>query len=143
VIMGAQPGDVFVHRNVANLVPKDDHSSRAVVNYAVDHLGVEDIVVCGHYGCGGVKAAMGDDDLGVLNPWIDNVRKVYTDNRESLEKIGGPKAQYEKLVELNVAQQCHNLSELPEVKAKQDSGAVKIHAWVFDMGTGLLRDLSK
>lgn len=140
-ILGAEPGDVFVHRNVANLVPAGDHNARSVINYAVDHLHVEDIVVCGHYGCGGVKAAMGNDDLGVLNPWIDHIRAVYEQGRDVLEAIEDEGDRYRKFVELNVAQQCQNLAELEEIKIKMASDSIKIHGWVFDMETGRLGDL--
>jgi len=141
-MMGAQPGDVFVHRNIANLVPEGDSSSRSVVNYAVDHLHVEHIVVCGHYGCGGVKAAMGDDDLGVLNPWLQHIKDVYKTHQDELEQIENEQIRYAKFVELNVFKQCQNLAQLPDVQKKIESSVVKIHAWVFDMETGLLRDLN-
>ncbi len=139
-MMGAEPGDLFVHRNVANLVPEGDDSSRAVINYAVVHLGVEDIVVCGHYQCGGVKAAMGYEDLGVINPWINHIRGVFEIHEEELFSLEGQE-RYDRFVELNVIEQCVNLSKLVEVEDRYRNGNVNIHGWVFDIASGKLKDL--
>ncbi|MCB0471403.1 MAG: carbonic anhydrase, partial [Flavobacteriaceae bacterium] len=101
-LMGLGPGDVFVHRNIANMVVSIDLNVMSVINYAVDHLKVNHVVVCGHYACGGVKAAMQSADLGILNPWLRNIRDVYRLHKNTLNAIKDEEARYDKLVELNV-----------------------------------------
>ncbi|NVB38107.1 carbonic anhydrase [Pseudenhygromyxa sp. WMMC2535] len=141
-MMGLDVGDVFVHRNVANLVPNADDNVTAVINYAVCHLEVEHVVVCGHYGCGGVEAAMGKDDLGVLNPWLRNIRDVYRLHQAQLDAIADEEARYRRLVELNVEEQCLNVLELPFVHQRyRKGGSPKVHGWVYDLGSGRLVDL--
>ena len=140
-LMGAEPGEMFVHRNIANLVPNADLNVMSVINYAVNHLKVNHIVVCGHYYCGGVKAAMGADDLGALNPWIDNIRDVYRLHEQELNEIGDEEKKYRRLVELNVQEQCVNLSNTTDVQNAQRERELKVHGWVFDIGTGKLIDL--
>jgi carbonic anhydrase len=140
-LMGAEPGEMFVHRNIANLVPNADLNVMSVINYAVNHLKVNHIVVCGHYYCGGVKAAMGADDLGALNPWIDNIRDVYRLHEQELNEIGDEEKKYRRLVELNVQEQCVNLSKTTDVQNAQRERELKVHGWVFDIGTGKLIDL--
>lgn len=100
--MYAEPGDVFIHRNIANVVPVNDLNVLSVVHYAVDHIRVKEIVVCGHYGCGGVKAAMEADDVGVLNPWLGQIRTVYRLHKDELNAIADEDERYDRLVELNV-----------------------------------------
>lgn len=104
-LMGLEPGEVFVHRNIANMVPNTDLNSMSVINYAVVHLKVNHIVVCGHYGCGGVRAAMQQSDLGILNPWLRNIRDVYRIHQKTLDTITNEEEKYKKLVELNVQEQ--------------------------------------
>ncbi|HIO71631.1 MAG TPA: carbonic anhydrase [Flavobacteriales bacterium] len=140
-LMGAEPGEMFVHRNIANLVPNADLNVMSVINYAVNHLKVNHIVVCGHYYCGGVKAAMGADDLGALNPWIDNIRDVYRLHEQELNEIGDEEKKYRRLVELNVQEQCVNLSKTTDVQNAQRERELQVHGWVFDIGTGKLIDL--
>lgn len=141
-IMGVQPGEVFVHRNVANLVNSTDLNVMAVLNYGVRHLSVKHIIVCGHYNCGGVKAAMQAQDLGILNPWLRNIRDVYRLHRNELNAITDEAARYNRLVELNVQEQCVNVIKLASVQqAYNDHGYPIVHGWVFDMHTGLLIDL--
>ena len=140
-LMGAQPGDVFVHRNVANLVPNTDLNAMAVINYAVKHLKVEHAVICGHYFCGGVKAAMQSDDMAILNPWLSNIRDVYREHRDELNAIDNEDDRYNRLVELNVQEQCVNLLKLPEVQKAYQEQQLTIHGWVFDISTGKLKDL--
>src|SRR5690554_5847062 len=108
-LMGASPGEVFVHRNIANMVISIDMNVMSVINYAVGSLNVEQIVVCGHYGCGGVKAAMESKDLGLLNPWLRNVRDVYRLHKDNLNEIDNEEDRYKKLVEYNVEEQCLNV----------------------------------
>lgn len=140
-LMGLGPGDVFVHRNIANMVSGTDLNVMSVVEYAVMHLKVNHVVVCGHYGCGGVKAAMQSADLGILNPWLRNIRDVYRIHAEELNAISDEEKKYERLVELNVKEQCVNLIKTAAVqKAYRDRG-LKVHGWVFDIHTGKLIDL--
>jgi carbonic anhydrase len=140
-LMGLGPGDVFVHRNIANMVISIDLNVMSVVSYAVDHLKVNHVVVCGHYGCGGVKAAMQSADLGILNPWLRNIRDVYRIHKLELDGIENEEKRYERLVELNVKEQCVNLIKTASVqKAYRDRG-LKVHGWVFDVHTGKLIDL--
>lgn len=141
-LMGAQPGEVFVHRNIANMVISIDLNVMSVLNYAVEHLKVNHIVVCGHYACGGVKAAMQSADLGILNPWLRNIRDVYRLHKNHLNAIEDEEKKYDRLVELNVQEQCVNLIKTAAVqKAYRDRG-LKVHGWVFDVHTGKLIDLN-
>lgn len=141
-IMGLAPGDVFVHRNVANLVVNTDLNAQSVIEYAVSHLHVDHIIVCGHYGCGGVKAAMQPQDLGLLNGWLREVRDVYRHHRAELDAIEDEDLRYRRLVELNVQEQCVNIMETACVqKERKRRGGPSVHGWVFDLANGLLSDL--
>lgn len=141
-IMGLEPGEVFVHRNVANLVVSIDLNVMSVINYAVRHLKVKHVIVCGHYNCGGVKAAMTPTDLGILNPWLRNIRDVYRLHEEELDSITDEHAKYNRLVELNVYEQCLNVIKTAAVQEEYlESGYPNVHGWVFDLKTGLLKDL--
>lgn len=141
-MMGVMPGEVFVHRNVANLVNNVDLSVMAVINYAVRHLHVKHIIVCGHYNCGGVKAAMQHQDLGILNPWLRNIRDVYRLHLEELNAIEDEGRRYDRLVELNVQEQCINVIKTAAVQsAYLESGYPVVHGWVFDLRHGLIKDL--
>ena len=140
-LMGAEPGDVFVHRNIANMVISIDLNVMSVLNYAVDHLKVKHIIVCGHYACGGVKAAMQSSDLGLLNPWLRNIRDVYRIHRKELNAIENEEARYDRLVELNVQEQCVNLIKTAAVQRAIKSRGLTVHGWVFDIHTGKLIDL--
>lgn len=141
-VMGAKPGEVFVHRNIANLAPNNDLSVLSVVIYAVKHLKVSDIIVCGHYGCGGVKAAMQSADLGILNPWLRNIRDVVRLYKDELEALEDEEARYKRLVELNVQEQCINVIKMKEVQLAIQERGIKIHGWVFDIHSGKLIDLN-
>ncbi len=140
-LMGAQPGEVFIHRNIANMVISIDMNVMSVINYAVRHLKVKQIVVCGHYYCGGVKAAMQSSDLGILNPWLRNIRDVYRLHREELNGIADENARYNRLVELNVQEQCINLIKTAAVQQAYKERGLTVHGWVFDVHTGKLLDL--
>lgn len=140
-LMGAGPGDLFVHRNVANMVTSIDLNVMSVLNYAVRQLEVKHIVVCGHYSCGGVKAAMEAKDLGILNPWLRNIRDVYRLHNEELKCIDDEKARYDRLVELNVQEQCLNLIKTAAVQQAHKTRGITVHGWVFDIYTGKLIDL--
>ncbi|QNH61174.1 carbonic anhydrase [Hymenobacter sediminicola] len=142
-LMGVAPGEVFVHRNVANLVINIDLNATSVIEYAVAHLGVKHIVVCGHYGCGGVKAAMQPKDLGIMNPWLRNIRDVYRLHHTTLDAIEDTTERYDRLVELNVQEQCVNVIKMAVVQqAYLKNGYPTVHGWVFDLKTGLLKDLN-
>ncbi|MCE7040198.1 carbonic anhydrase [Dyadobacter sp. CY312] len=140
-LMGIQPGEAFVHRNIANLVNNVDLNVMSVLNYSVRHLKVNHIVVCGHYNCGGVKAAMQPADMGILNPWLRNIRDVYRLHRDELNAIKDEEKRYERLVELNVQEQCVNLIKTAAVQEANKERGLKVHGWVFDIHTGKLIDL--
>ncbi|MFG6685143.1 carbonic anhydrase [Mariniflexile sp. HNIBRBA6329] len=140
-LMGLGPGDVFVHRNIANMVSGTDLNAMSVVEYAVVHLKVKHVVVCGHYACGGVKAAMQSADLGILNPWLRNIRDVYRIHKTELNAISDEEKKYERLVELNVQEQCVNLIKTAAVQKAARERGLKVHGWVFDVHTGELIDL--
>jgi len=140
-LMGAKPGEAFVHRNIANMVSNLDLSSMSVINYAVVYLNVKHIVVCGHYYCGGVKAAMNSADLGILNPWLRNIRDVYRIHKKELAAITDEEAKYKRLVELNVQEQCINVLKTAEVQHAYRTRGISVHGWVFDIHSGKLIDL--
>ena len=141
-MMGMQPGEVFVHRNIANMVNPLDINAATVVGYAVSHLKVKHIIVCGHYNCGGIKAAMEQRDYGALNPWLRNVRDIYRLHREELDGIADEAARYDRLVEINVQEQCINIIKMAEVQKRyQQEHYPTVHGWVFDIKTGRLKDL--
>jgi carbonic anhydrase len=124
------------------MIPNTDLNSMSVINYAVMHLKVNHIVVCGHYGCGGVKAAMQQSDLGLLNPWLRNIRDVYRIHRKELELITNEEEKYKRLVELNVQEQCINVIKTAEVQKANSQRNLKVYGSVFDIHTGKLVDLN-
>ncbi len=141
-IMGLAPGDVFVHRNVANLVNNVDLNVMSVINYGVHQLDVKHIIVCGHYGCGGVQAAMQPRDLGLINPWLRNIRDVYRFHKAELNAIEDQAQRYDRLVELNVIEQSINIIKTAAVqKSYLNRGFPTVHSWVFDLRAGLIKDL--
>ena len=141
-LMGAQPGEVFVHRNIANLVNSNDNNLNAVVQYAVEHLKVNHIIVCGHYECGGVRAAMNPSDLGQLNSWLQNLKDVIRIHRAELDAIEDPVQRFDRLVEYNVIEQCINIIKIDHVQRSwYKTGYPTVHGWVFDVRTGRLKDL--
>ncbi|GGD51233.1 carbonic anhydrase [Muriicola marianensis] len=140
-VMGLGPGEVFVHRNIANMVISVDLNVMSVVEYAILNLKVNHVVVCGHYGCGGVKAAMQSADLGLLNPWLRNIRDVYRLHKKELDSIADEDKRYERLVELNVQEQCVNLIKTAAVQKAYRERNLKVYGWVFDIHTGKLVDL--
>lgn len=142
-IMGVGPGEVFIHRNIANLVPSVDLNVMSVINYAVKQLKVKHIIVCGHYNCGGVKSAMIPKDLGILNPWLRNIRDVYRIHKEELIAIEDERKRYDRLVELNVEEQCINVIKTAVVQLRYaQEGYPQVHGWVFDIHTGKIIDLN-
>ncbi|MBN3582831.1 carbonic anhydrase [Algoriphagus aestuarii] len=139
---GSAPGEMFVHRNIANLVPNNDNSSASVLEYAIKYLKVRHVVICGHYFCGGVKAAMQANDLGILNPWLRNIRDVYRTHKVELNAIEDEESRYKRLVELNVQEQCINVIKMAcWQKRYLTEGFPTVHGWVFDIETGKLIDL--
>jgi carbonic anhydrase len=140
-MMGAKPGEVFVHRNIANIVVNSDLNAMSVINYAVSYLKVKHIVICGHYYCGGVKAAMESADMGIMNLWLRNIQDVYRLHKEELNAIKDEELRYKRLVELNVQEQCVNVLKTVDVQNAYRERNINIHAWVFDVKTGKLIDL--
>ena len=141
-LMGVAPGEVFVHRNIANMVISIDLNVMSVINYAIRHLKVKHVVVCGHYYCGGVKAAMQSSDMGILNPWLRNIRDVYRIHQAELDKIEDQNARYNRLIELNVQEQCINLVKTASVQEAYKERGLQVHGWVFDVHSGKLVDLN-
>ena len=142
VITGTRAGDIFVHRNIANVVVHDDLNMLSVLQYAVEVLEVKYLVVCGHYGCGGVKAALGHQNLGLINKWLRYIKDVYRLNATELEKYTDAEKLERRLVELNVIEGVHNLAKtsiIQEAWAKR--GGPLVLGWVYDLADGLLRDL--
>ncbi|MBL7814364.1 MAG: carbonic anhydrase [Saprospiraceae bacterium] len=140
-LMGANPGEVFIHRNIANMVISIDLNMMSVLNYAVRHLKVKHIIVCGHYECGGVKAAMTPSDMGILNPWLRNIRDVYRLHQAELDAIEDVSKRYNRLIELNVQEQCVNLIKTAAVQEAYRERGLTVQGWVFDIHTGRIVDL--
>ena len=141
-LMGAEPGQVFVHRNIANIVGATDLSALSVIEYAIAYLDVKHVVVCGHYECGGVRAAMQAKDFGVLNPWLRNIRDVYRLHMQELSAIDDEGLRYRRLVELNVEEQCVNVIKTAVFqKTFLSKQRPTVHGWVFDIREGRLVDL--
>ena len=142
-IMGLEPGELFVHRNVGNLVNNTDLNVMSAITYAVRHLNVKHIIVCGHYNCGAVKAAMTPVDLGILNPWLRTIRDVYRMHQNELNTIEDTLERYNRLTELNVLEQCTNIIKTATVqKSYLEKKYPIVHGWVFDLHTGVLKDLN-
>ncbi|WP_339623526.1 carbonate dehydratase [uncultured Winogradskyella sp.] len=141
-ITGTHPGELFVHRNIANMVVHTDMNMLSVLDYAVNHLKVQHVIVCGHYGCGGVQAAMQNKSLGLINKWVRNIKEVYKDNLTELKKIDSEKKRFDRLVELNVKAQVYDLAKTSIVQQKwQDKSGLQIHGWVYDLHDGVIKDL--
>ena len=141
-IVGLAPGELFVHRNVANLVMHNDFSCLSVLQYAIDVLQVKHVIVCGHYGCGGVRAAMGSQPLGLIDNWLRHIRDVHLWNREELAAIADPAARADRLAELNVAAQVANVCHTTIVQDAWRRGQkLTVHGWIYSLADGLLRDL--
>ncbi|MFI3304916.1 MAG: carbonic anhydrase [Rikenellaceae bacterium] len=142
-LMGLKPGQLFVHRNIGNIVVNTDSNINAVIQYAIEHLHVKHIIVCGHYNCGGVKAAMHPTDMGQLNGWLQVIRDVYHSHREELDQIESIDDRYDRLVELNVREQCLNVMKIDHLQRSWVTRQTpEVHGWIFDIRTGLLKDLN-
>ena len=141
-VTGTAPGEIFVHRNIANMVVHTDINLLSVLTYAVDVLEVKHIIVCGHYGCGGVKAAMGNDYLPLINNWLRNIKDVYKTNRAELQAIQNEDQQFDRLVELNVLEQVHHLAETNIVQGAWKKREMPlIHGWVYGLNNGIINPL--
>jgi carbonic anhydrase len=134
-VLDLQPGEVFVHRNIANLLPATDLSSLSVLQYAVEVLQVQHIIVCGHYGCGGVNAALAHKKLGLIDSWLRGVREVRAKYEKHLDGLN-QKQQSDKLVEFNVLEQVRSLMKNANVQEAMEERGLEVHGWVFDISTG-------
>lgn len=142
-LMGLQPGEAFIHRNVANLVVPTDANINAVIQYAVEYLHIKYIIICGHYECGGVKAALQPSDMGQLNDWLQTLRDVYRLHHTEIDALETQRERFDRLVELNVREQCLNVMKTDHVqKMWHKTGFPKVFGWVFDVRTGNLVDLN-
>lgn len=143
-ITGTDPGEIFVHRNVANLVVNTDLNMLSVLQYAVEVLKVEHIIVCGHYGCGGVAAATTNKDFGLINKWLRNIKDVYRIHREDVDALSDKTDRVNRLVELNVMEQVNNLAKTTIIqKAWADYKLPYLHGWVYGLSNGLIKPLTK
>jgi carbonic anhydrase len=141
-IVGLPPGEMFVHRNVANVVVHADLNCLSTMQYAVEALRVRHIIVCGHYGCGGVLAALRDDRLGIVDNWLRHVQDVRQKYRGALDRLVSDEARHQRLCELNVIEQVINVSRTTVVRDAWTNGrALAVHGWIYDVADGLLRDL--
>jgi carbonic anhydrase len=141
-ITNALPGSIFVQRNIANMVVHTDTNLLSVVHYAVKVLKVKHIIVCGHYGCGGVKAAMGNEDYGFLNNWLLHIKDVYRMHQKELDDIKDEEKRFDRFVELNVAEQVHDLMKVSFIQKEWRKGDFPhIHGWVYSLKDGLIHDL--
>lgn len=142
-VTGREPGELFVHRNIANLVIHTDFNMLSVLQYAVEVLKVKHIIVCGHYGCGGILNALSHRHLGLINKWLRHIKDIYRFHRRELDAIADENLKWRRLVELNVAEQVTNLAETSIVQqAWAKGGELTVHGWVYDLHTGLLKELA-
>lgn len=141
-IIGAQAGEVFVHRNIANMVVPTDLNMLSVLDYAVNVLKVSHVIVCGHYGCGGVKAAMTNSSFGVIDNWIRHIKDVYRFHQDELELLEDEEERFNRFVELNVREQVHDLAKTSIVQNAWNRGqTLHLHGWVYGVGSGVIKDL--
>lgn len=141
-IIGAAPGEVFVHRNIANMVVHTDMNMLSVLDYAVNVLKVQHVIVCGHYGCGGVRAAMSNQQFGLIDNWIRHIKDVYRFHQEELEAIKDPVAKENRFIELNVIEQVYDLSKTSIIQNSWNRSKLPyIHGWVYDIRNGIIEDL--
>ena len=141
-IVGLAPGQMFVHRNVANVVAHTDLNCLSAIQFAVEMLRIEHIIVCGHYHCGGILAALQDNKLGLIDNWLRHVQDVRTRHRAELNALETEEQQHDRLCELNVIEQVTNVSQTTVVRDAWSRGhALAVHGWIYDLADGLLRDL--
>jgi carbonic anhydrase len=138
-ITQTQPGEIFIHRNIANMVVHTDLNLLSVLQYAVEVLHVKHIIVCGHYGCGGVKAAMGRNSLGIINKWLRNIKDVYRFHQSEIDALTDEDAKLNRLIELNIQEQVHNLAKTSIVQqAWHRDNYPHLHGWVYDLSDGVI-----
>lgn len=144
-ITQTQPGEIFIHRNVANLVINNDVNLLSVLDYAVNYLKVKHIIVCGHYGCGGIKAATTSDDYNqVLNMWLSNIKDIYRIHRDELEAIPDEAQRVDRLVELNVKEQVFNLAKTSTIqRAWKKENRPDLHGWVYGLNDGIIKPVNE
>ncbi len=141
-VIGAQPGEVFVHRNIANMVIHSDMNMLSVLDYAVNVLKVKHVIVCGHYGCGGIKAAMGNDSIGIIDNWIRHIKNVYRLHQHYLNSIINEQDRFDAFVELNVKEQVFDLAKTSIVQGAWKNGNdLSLHGWVYGLNSGIVKDL--
>ena len=141
-ITRTKPGDIFVHRNIANMVVHTDMNMLSVLDYAVNVLHVRHVIVCGHYGCGGVKAAMGSGQHGLIDNWLRTIKDVYRIHAKELDSIKDEDERFNRFVELNVAEQVFDLSKTSIIQnAWKKRNGPYVHGWVYELGTGIIKDL--
>ncbi|MDT0691264.1 carbonate dehydratase [Salegentibacter sp. F188] len=141
-IVGAKPGEVFVHRNIANMVVHSDMNMLSVLDYAVNALKVKHVIVCGHYGCGGVQAAMKNQSIGLIDNWIRHIKDVYRLNKEELDGLSDEKERFDRFVELNVKEQVFDLAKTSIVQNAWDKDQeLHLHGWVYGLDSGIIKDL--
>lgn len=142
-IIGAKAGEVFVHRNIANMVINNDMNMLSVLDYAVNHLKVKHIIVCGHYGCGGIKAAMGNSSLGLIDNWLRHIKNVYRLHKDELNAIENEDDRFNRFVEINVKEQVFDLAKTSIVQnAWNNDQELSIHGWVYGINSGYVTDLN-
>lgn len=141
-IIGAEPGDVFVHRNIANMVIHSDMNMLSVLDYAVNVLKIKHVIVCGHYGCGGVGAAMSNQSFGLIDNWIRHIKTIYRLHQDTLDSIEDKQERFDRFVELNVVEQVYDLAKTSIVQnAWKNNQDLHLHGWVYGVGSGLIKDL--
>ncbi len=142
-IIGAKPGEVFVHRNIANMVVHSDMNMLSVLDYAVNVLKVKHVIVCGHYGCGGIKAAMGNDSIGIIDNWIRHIKDVYRLHQNLLDSITDENERFNTFVELNVKEQVFDLAKTSIVQSAWKNGRdLSLHGWAYGLNSGFVTDLN-
>lgn len=142
-IIGAKPGEVFVHRNIANMVVHSDMNMLSVLDYAVNALKIKHVIVCGHYGCGGIKAAMGNNSIGIIDNWIRHIKDVYRLHHAELNAIENETERFNRFVEVNVIEQVYDLAKTSIVQSAWKSGQeVTLHGWVYGLNSGFVTDLN-
>ena len=142
-ITGTLPGEIFVHRNISNLVVNTDLNMLSVLQYAVEVLKVKHVIVCGHYGCGGIKAAMGQHHFGIINHWLKNIKDVYRMHRDEIDSLNTDDERADKLTELNVKEQVFNLAKTSIIqKAWKENNRPHLHGWVYGLDNGIIKPIS-
>ncbi|WP_406824039.1 carbonate dehydratase [Pedobacter sp. KACC 23697] len=142
-ITNTKPGDIFVHRNIANVVVHTDMNLLSVLDYSINVLKVKHVIVCGHYGCGGVKAALGNKQVGIIDNWLRNIRDVYRTHEREMATIEDPDLRFDRLVELNAIEGAANVTNTSIVQSAWANGQeLAVHAWVYSLKTGIIKDLN-